>query len=243
MNTAPAERTGSDAGVRRTDARAGAEDQRRVHASRSLRDCESMGPGVPARRKDAGHRKAPAGSAWSPPMATMSAPVTGLPTVDARGQGGLLDVALDPAFAKNGLIYWSYSEPRRNRVNNSAVARGTFVDGAEGRKRAGHFPPGALARLTAALRRAAGVRATASCSSRSAIGRSRRAGCSRRGWTACSARSSGSIPMAPSPRTIRSSAKTASVRRSGPRPPQRAGGDDQPGDGRAVGSGARHPRR
>ena len=31
---------------------------------------------------------------------TLSAPVTGLPTVDARGQGGLLDVALDPAFAE-----------------------------------------------------------------------------------------------------------------------------------------------
>jgi glucose/arabinose dehydrogenase len=60
---------------------------------------------------------------------TMSEPVTGLPAVDARGQGGLLDVALDPAFQKNQLIYWSYSEPGDN-VNNSAVARGRFVDGA-----------------------------------------------------------------------------------------------------------------
>ncbi len=42
----------------------------------------------------------------------LSAPVTGLPPVDARNQGGLLDVALDPAFAKNNLIYWSYAEPR-----------------------------------------------------------------------------------------------------------------------------------
>jgi len=62
----------------------------------------------------------------------LSAPVIGLPAVDARGQGGLLDVALDPAFAKNNLIYWSYSEPKEGQpgVNNTAVARGKFVDDA-----------------------------------------------------------------------------------------------------------------
>ena len=59
----------------------------------------------------------------------MSEPVAGLPAVDARGQGGLLDVALDPAFQKNQLIYWSYAEPGDD-VNNTAVARGKFVDGA-----------------------------------------------------------------------------------------------------------------
>ena len=57
-------------------------------------------------------------------------PVAGLPAVDARGQGGLLDVALDPAFATNRLIYWSYAEPRDGGMNNTAVARGKFVDGA-----------------------------------------------------------------------------------------------------------------
>ena len=60
----------------------------------------------------------------------MSEPVAGLPAVDARGQGGLLDVALDPAFATNQLIYWSYAEPRADGMNNTAVARGRFVDGA-----------------------------------------------------------------------------------------------------------------
>ncbi len=45
----------------------------------------------------------------------MSEPVAGLPAVDARGQGGLLDVALDPAFQKNQLIYWSYAEPGDGR--------------------------------------------------------------------------------------------------------------------------------
>ena len=37
-------------------------------------------------------------------------------------------MALDPAFAKNNLIYWSFSEPRENNENNTAVARGKFVD-------------------------------------------------------------------------------------------------------------------
>lgn len=64
------------------------------------------------------------------PDGTLSAPVSGLPAMDARGQGGLLDVALDPDHEKNGLIYWSYAEPREGGLNNTAVARGRFVDGA-----------------------------------------------------------------------------------------------------------------
>jgi len=64
---------------------------------------------------------------------TKSPSVAGLPAVSARGQGGLLDVTLDPNFGSNSMIYWSYSEPREGGVNNTAVARGTFVDGAEPR--------------------------------------------------------------------------------------------------------------
>src|SRR5829696_2656263 len=60
----------------------------------------------------------------------LSSPVAGLPPVLARGQGGLLDVVLDPAFATNNLIYWGFSEPRENNENNTAVARGKFVDDA-----------------------------------------------------------------------------------------------------------------
>jgi glucose/arabinose dehydrogenase len=60
----------------------------------------------------------------------LSAPVAGLPPVDARNQGGLLDVSLDPNFASNNLIYWSFSEPRDAGANNTAVARGKFVDDA-----------------------------------------------------------------------------------------------------------------
>jgi glucose/arabinose dehydrogenase len=41
----------------------------------------------------------------------IAAPIAGVPAVDSRGQGGLLDVALDPAFASNRRIYLSYAEP------------------------------------------------------------------------------------------------------------------------------------
>lgn len=59
----------------------------------------------------------------------LSEPVAGLPEVEARGQGGLLDVVLDPAYATNRIIYWSYADPRGGGINNTAVAKGTFVDG------------------------------------------------------------------------------------------------------------------
>ena len=49
--------------------------------------------------------------------------VTGLPAVDDSGQGGLLDVALDPAFAQNKTIYWSFSEKYEDG-NLTAVAKG-----------------------------------------------------------------------------------------------------------------------
>jgi aldose sugar dehydrogenase len=64
---------------------------------------------------------------------TLSPAVTGLPATDPRGQGGLQDVALDPAYATSKLIYWSYAEPRDDGTNNTAVARGRLVDGAEPR--------------------------------------------------------------------------------------------------------------
>jgi glucose/arabinose dehydrogenase len=38
-------------------------------------------------------------------------PIAGVPDVFASGQGGLLDVALHPAFATNQLVYLSYSKP------------------------------------------------------------------------------------------------------------------------------------
>lgn len=60
----------------------------------------------------------------------LSAPVEGIPAVDAAGQGGLLDVALDPKFAENRLVYLSYAEPAAGGGNHTAVARGRLIDGA-----------------------------------------------------------------------------------------------------------------
>jgi glucose/arabinose dehydrogenase len=53
-----------------------------------------------------------------------SRPIAGVPAVKARGQGGLLDVVLDPDFATNHLIYLSYAEPRSGGLAGTAVARG-----------------------------------------------------------------------------------------------------------------------
>ena len=59
----------------------------------------------------------------------MSAPVAGVPEVFAKGQGGLLDVALDPDFATAPWVYLSYSEPGEGGGGTS-VARGRFQDDA-----------------------------------------------------------------------------------------------------------------
>lgn len=55
----------------------------------------------------------------------VSAPLKGLPKVYFEGQGGLLDVALDPQFATNRTIYWSYAEPRKGG-NGTALAKGVL---------------------------------------------------------------------------------------------------------------------
>ncbi len=54
---------------------------------------------------------------------TLSSPLTGRPEVVAKGQGGLLDVVLDPDFAENKLVYLSYAEPGDGGAGTS-VARG-----------------------------------------------------------------------------------------------------------------------
>lgn len=62
------------------------------------------------------------------PEGEVSAPIEGLPEVDARGQGGLLDVSLAPDFADTRLVYLSYAEPRGNGENATAVARGRLSE-------------------------------------------------------------------------------------------------------------------
>ena len=54
----------------------------------------------------------------------LSQPVAGVPPVHAVGQGGLLGIALDPAFAENRRVYLSFSERASGEVNNTAVFRG-----------------------------------------------------------------------------------------------------------------------
>jgi aldose sugar dehydrogenase len=57
-------------------------------------------------------------------------PLKGLPAVAARGQGGLLDVALHPDFSRNGLVYFTYAEPGPGGQGpggqGTAAARGRF---------------------------------------------------------------------------------------------------------------------
>jgi glucose/arabinose dehydrogenase len=53
----------------------------------------------------------------------VSGPLGGVPEVFARGQGGLLDVALSPDFARDQLVYLSFSEPGAGGAG-TAVARG-----------------------------------------------------------------------------------------------------------------------
>ena len=71
-------------------------------------------------------------------------PLPGLPKVVAEGQGGLLDVVLDPRFASNRLVYWAYSEASEaseasegtgaEGSNSTAVARAR-LDGERGMER------------------------------------------------------------------------------------------------------------
>ncbi|MCB2377278.1 PQQ-dependent sugar dehydrogenase [Hymenobacter sp. BT635] len=53
-------------------------------------------------------------------------PIRGVPAVYAKGQGGLLDVALSPTFSSDRTIYWSFSEPRGTTGNATSVAKGVL---------------------------------------------------------------------------------------------------------------------
>jgi len=59
---------------------------------------------------------------------TLSEPLAGVPEVYDNGQGGLLDVALDPDFAANQLVYFSFAEPG-GEGGGTAVARGKLGAG------------------------------------------------------------------------------------------------------------------
>ncbi len=57
------------------------------------------------------------------PEGGLSQPISGVPAVADAGQGGLLDVTIDPDFASNGLVYFSFAEARGGGSALS-VARG-----------------------------------------------------------------------------------------------------------------------
>ena len=53
--------------------------------------------------------------------------IAGVPAVDSRGQGGLLDVVLSPQFATDRTVYWSFTEPRDGGSGNgTSIARGVL---------------------------------------------------------------------------------------------------------------------
>lgn len=56
------------------------------------------------------------------PKGKLGEPLQGLPDIVVKGQGGLLDVAVDPDYASTGWIFFSYSEPGE-RGNSTALAR------------------------------------------------------------------------------------------------------------------------
>jgi glucose/arabinose dehydrogenase len=58
----------------------------------------------------------------------LSAAILGTPVVHAHGQGGLLDVALDPGFRSNRTIYLSFAEAGAGGAS-TALARATLNEG------------------------------------------------------------------------------------------------------------------
>ncbi len=57
----------------------------------------------------------------------VSEPITGLPKVNDSGQGGLLGITIDPNFATNRMVYWSFSESSSDG-NLTAVAKGNLAE-------------------------------------------------------------------------------------------------------------------
>lgn len=51
----------------------------------------------------------------------LSEPVTGLPKIKEKGQGGLLDIALDPDYKNNQIIYLSYSAKGKGGIGTEVV--------------------------------------------------------------------------------------------------------------------------
>ena len=57
----------------------------------------------------------------------LSDEITGIPEVNDKGQGGLLDIAIDPGFTQNRMVYWTFSE-KSQQGNLTAVAKGRLAN-------------------------------------------------------------------------------------------------------------------
>jgi glucose/arabinose dehydrogenase len=64
------------------------------------------------------------------PGQPLAEPIRGVPRVWVQQDGGLLDVALDPDYAKNGWIYLGYSVQGDGRVSMTTIVRGRVRDSA-----------------------------------------------------------------------------------------------------------------
>ncbi|MDW6022373.1 PQQ-dependent sugar dehydrogenase [Mesorhizobium sp. BAC0120] len=60
------------------------------------------------------------------PQGALSDPIEGVPKVQARSQGGLLDVTIAPDFAQSGTIFFTYLEPGRGGAG-IALARARLM--------------------------------------------------------------------------------------------------------------------
>jgi glucose/arabinose dehydrogenase len=59
---------------------------------------------------------------------TLHDPISGLPEILVERQGGLLDVALDPDFAENRVIYFTYAKPLGEGMSGTAAARAVLAE-------------------------------------------------------------------------------------------------------------------
>jgi aldose sugar dehydrogenase len=59
------------------------------------------------------------------PSGELSAPLAGLPAISAGGQCGLLDVAVDPQFAQNRRIFFTFAEPAASGESGNSTAVGS----------------------------------------------------------------------------------------------------------------------
>jgi aldose sugar dehydrogenase len=66
------------------------------------------------------------GKLWLVTPTGQKTEVTGAPKVDARGQGGLLDISIGPDFTNARTVYMSFSEDRGNKTNGTSLAKATL---------------------------------------------------------------------------------------------------------------------